>query len=124
MLIMSALLLIGVLLLISINQDNYRIINFEGPELLSGDAPLKTHLTLSDGPYRPSDRFLRKHFERCLAVSAYGGDPRDDYKEQEIDILMEDLGIYDDEIDYSDPRWLTPLGMEVHSFLVRQRLAP
>jgi len=64
------------------------------------------------------------HFERCLAVSAYGGDVRDDYKEQEIDEFMEDLGIYDDEIDYSDARWLTSLGMEVHSYLVRQRLAP
>ena len=94
------------------------------PELLSGDAPLKTHLTLSDGPNRPSDRFLRMHFERCLAVSAYGGDIRFEYQDQEIDAFMDDLGIYDDEIDYSDPRWLTPLGMEVHSYLVRQRLAP
>jgi hypothetical protein len=64
------------------------------------------------------------HFEQCLAVSAYGGDVRDDYKEQEIDEFMEDLGIFDDEIDYSDARWLTSLGMEVHSYLVRQRLAP
>jgi hypothetical protein len=41
-------------------------------------------------------------------------------------MFMEDLGIFDDDIDidYSDPRWLTPLGMEVLSFLVRQRLAP
>jgi hypothetical protein len=84
------------------SQDNYRIINFEGLEFLSGDTPLKTHLTLSDGPYRPSDHFLRMHFERCFAISAYGGDVRDDYKEQEIDEFMEDLGIYDDEIDYSD----------------------
>jgi hypothetical protein len=106
------------------NQDNYRIINFESPELLSGDAPLKTHLMLSDGPNRPSDRFLRMHFERSLAVSAYGGDPRDDYKEQEIDAFMEELGIYDDAIDYSDPRWSTSLGMEVHSYLIRQSLAP
>ena len=64
------------------------------------------------------------HFEQCLAVSAYGGDVRDDYKEQEIDEFMEDLGIYDDEINYSDARWLISPGMEVHSYLVRQRLAP
>jgi hypothetical protein len=114
-------LILGVTLIY--NQDNYCIINFE-PDLLSGDAPLKTHLTLSDGPYRPSDRFLRIHFKRCIAVSACRGDVKDDYEEQEIEMFMEDLGIFDDEIDYSDPRWLTPLGMEVHSFLVRQRLAP
>ena len=35
------------------------------------------------------------------------------YEEQEIDIFMDDLGVCDDEIDYSDPRWSTPLGMEV-----------
>jgi hypothetical protein len=52
------------------NQDNYRIINFESPELLSGDAPLKN----PPHAYHPSDRFLRMHFERCLTVSAYGGD--------------------------------------------------
>ena len=74
------------------NQDNYRIINFEVPESLSCDAaPLKTHLTLSEGPHRPSDRFLRLHFERCIAVSAYGGDPRDDFRGQEINIFMEEL---------------------------------
>ena len=106
------------------NQDNYRIINFEVPESLSSDAaPLKTHLTLCDGPHRPSDRFLRMHFERCVAVSAYGGDVRDDYG-QEINMFMDDLGVYDDEMDYSDPRWMTSLGMEVHSYLIRQRLAP
>ena len=105
------------------NQDNYRIINFE-PELLSADAPLKSHLTLGDGPYRPSDRFLRLHFKRCLAVSACRGDVNDDYKRQEIENFMDELGIFDDEIDESDPRWMTPLGMEVHSYLIRQRLAP
>ena len=94
------------------------------PESLSSDAaPLKTHLTLNDGPHRPSDRFLRMHFERCLAVSAYGGGPRDDFQEQEINMFMEELDIYDDAIDYSDPRWLTPLGTEVHRYLVRQSLA-
>ena len=94
-------------------------------ESLSSDAaPLKTHLTLTDGPHRPSDRFLRMHFERCLAVSAYGGDVKDDYKEQEIQTFSEELGVYDGEMDYSDPRWSTSLGMAVHSHLIRQRLAP
>ena len=105
------------------NQDNYRIIIFE-PDLLPADAPLKTHLTLSDEPHRPSDRFLRLHFKRCLAVSACRGDVKDDYKDKEIEMFMEELGIFDDEIDESDPQWMTPLGMEVHSYLIRQSLAP
>src|SRR6266508_415559 len=32
-------------------------------------APLKRHLTLVDRPHLPSDRSLRLHFHRCLAVS-------------------------------------------------------
>jgi hypothetical protein len=104
-------------------QDNYRIVNFEGAELLTGDAPLKTHLSLTNGLHRPSDNFLRMHFMRCLSVSAFGGNAREDYEEQEIDHFMEDLGIYDGEVDNSDPRWSTPLGMEVHNFLIRDKLA-
>jgi len=50
-------------------------------------------------------------------------EPKEDYEEQEIDHFMEDLGIYDDEVDFSDPRWSTSLGREVHSFLVRDKLA-
>lgn len=105
-----------------IMQDNYRIIKFEGPEFSADHIPFKTHLTLSDGPHRPSDRFLRLHFERCLTVSACGGDVREDYEEQEIDHFMEDLGIFDDAVDFSDPRWSTSLGREVHSFLLRDKL--
>jgi len=104
-------------------QDDYRIINFEGLEFLTGDMPLKTHLTLSGGPHQPSDRFLRLHFERCLLVSACGGDVRDDYGEEEIDEFMEDLGVFDNEMDSSDPRWSTLLGMEVYSYLIRTKLA-
>jgi len=105
-------------------DDKYRIIDFEGAEFSGGHTPLNTHLALSDGPHRPSDRFLRLHFVRCLAVSICGGDIREDYKEQEIDHFMEDLGIYDDEVDFSDPRWSTSLGREVYGFLVRDKLAP
>ena len=59
-------------------------------------------MDLGDGPYRPSDHFLRLHFKQCLTVSACRGDVNDDYEEQEIDIFLDDLGIYDDLIDYSD----------------------
>ncbi|KIL55951.1 hypothetical protein M378DRAFT_53709, partial [Amanita muscaria Koide BX008] len=69
-------------------EDHYRIILFEGSESLSSGAPLKSHLTLIDGPYRPSDRFLRLHFSRCLAVSVCRGDVMEDYKEQEIENFM------------------------------------
>ena len=33
---------------------------------------------------------------------------------------MDELGIFDYAMNYSDPRWSTPLGMEVHSYLIRQ----
>jgi len=62
------------------------------------------------------------HFQRCLAVSAFGGDVSEDYKEQEIVGFMEELGVFDDEIDATDPRWGNPLGTEVYSYLLRQKL--
>jgi len=104
-------------------EDNYRIITFEGSESLNSGAPLKSHLALIDGPSRPSDHFLRLHFKECLAVSACRGDVLEDYKEQEIDIFMEELGVYDGAINTSDPRWSTPLGSHVHAYLVRQKMA-
>jgi len=104
-------------------NDNYRIIVFEGSERLDGDIPLKSHLTLADGPRRPSDRFFHLHFQRCLAVCVFGGDPTEDYRDQEIDTFMEELGVYDDEIDTADPQWETPLGKEVYADLMRQKLA-
>ena len=105
-------------------QNNYRIVVFEESESLnSGAPPLRSHLSLFDGPYRPSDRFLRLHFKECLAVSVCLGDVMEDYRDQEIDNFMEELGVYDGEIDPSDPRWSTPLGTHVHAYLVRQKLA-
>jgi hypothetical protein len=104
-------------------QDNYRIIIFEGSERLNNSAPLKSHLTLIDGPYRPSDRFLRLHFKECLVVSVCRGDVMEDYKDQEIENFMEELGVYDDEIVTSDPRWSTMLGSHVHAYLLRQKMA-
>jgi hypothetical protein len=91
---------------------------------MNGGIPLKSHLNLVDGPYRPSDQFLRLHFELCLAVSACGGDVTEDYGEHEIELFMDDLGVYDDEIDTTDPRWSTSLGFEVHSYILREKLAP
>ena len=74
-------------------QDHYRIIIFEGSECLKNGAQLKSHLTLVDGPYRPSDRFLRFHFQQCLGVSACRGDITEGYEEQEIENnSMEELG--------------------------------
>ena len=104
-------------------QDGYRIVIFERPEHFEDDISPQTHVTLVDGPCRPSDRFLRMHFEQCLAVSACLGDVREDYYEQDIEIFMDDLGVCDDEIDYTDPRWESPLGKEVYSYLLRQKLA-
>ena len=45
------------------------------------------------------------------------------YKDQEIDLFMEELGVYDDEMDTTDPKWTTPLGVEVYAYLVRQKMA-
>ena len=84
---------------------------------------MKSHLTVIDGPNRPSDRFLRLHFNGCLAASVCRGDVMEDYQEQEIENFMEELGVYNNEIDTSDPRWSTPLGSHVHAFLVRQKMA-
>ena len=86
-------------------QDDYRIIVFEGSDTLNSDAPLRSHLTLKDGPDRPSNRFLRLHSRECLAVSVCLGDVMEDYREQEIENFMEELGVYDGEIDTSDPGW-------------------
>jgi len=104
-------------------EDDYRLILFEGSESLNSGAPLKSHLGLADGPYRPSDRFFRLHFEQCLAVSVCRGDIMEDYEEQEIESFMEELGVYDGEMDTSDPRWSTPLGSHVHAYLVTQKMA-
>jgi len=102
-------------------DDKYRIIVFKRPDFLKVD--LRSHLTLIDGPHRPSDQFLRLHFQRCLAVSACGGAAREDYHEQEIDDFMEELGVFDGETDPTDSRWTSPLGTEVYSYLIRQKLA-
>ncbi|KAF8798357.1 hypothetical protein BYT27DRAFT_7123584 [Phlegmacium glaucopus] len=104
-------------------DENYRIVVFDGSENMKCRAPLKSHLTFVNGHNRPSDRFLRLHFQRCLTVSVCGGNPTEDYKDQEIDLFMEELGVYDDEMDTTDPRWMTPLGIEVYTYLIRQKLA-
>lgn len=104
-------------------QDNYRIVIFDGSEcLLKGATSLKSHITFVDGHDRPSDRYLRLHFQRCLTVSACGGNPTEDCKDQEIDLFMEELGVYD-EMDTTDSRWTAPLGVEVYAYLIRQKMA-
>jgi len=78
---------------------------------------------MAEGRDRSSDQFLRLHFRQCLAVSVCRGDIMEDYKEQEVENFMEELGVYDGEIDINDPRWSTPLGSHVHAYLVRQKMA-
>ena len=90
---------------------------------MNSGAPLKSHLTLIDGPHRPSDRFLRLHFNECLAVSVCRGDVTEDYEDQEIDNFTEELGLYDGYIETDDPRWSTTLGSHVHAYLMRQKKA-
>ena len=107
-------------------QDNYCIVIFNGSErMLKGTTSLKSHVTFVDGRDRPSDQYLRLHFQWCLTVCACGGNPTEDYKDKEIDLFMEELGVYDDEMDTTDPRWMTPLGVEVYAsaYLVRQKMA-
>jgi hypothetical protein len=103
-------------------QDNYRIVIFDG-SMLKDATSIKSHITFDDGQDRPSDRYLHLHFQRCLTVSVCGGNSREDYKDQEIDLFMEELGVYDDEMDSTDPRWTTPLGIEVYAYLIRQKMA-
>ena len=90
--------------------------------MLKDATSLKSHATFIDGHDRPSDRFLDLHFRRCLNVSVCGGDLAKDYMDQEIDTFMEELGVYDDEMDTTDPRWATPLGIEVYAYLIRQKM--
>ena len=66
-------------------QDNYRIVIFDG-SMLKGPMSLKSHVTFVDGHDRPSDRYLHLHFQRCLTVSACGGNPTEGY-EDEMDFL-------------------------------------
>ena len=90
--------------------------------MLKGATSLKSHATFVDGQDHPSDQFLRLHFQCCLATSASAGNATEDYRDQEVDLFMEELGVYDNEMDTSDPRWSTPLGIEVYAYLVRQRM--
>jgi hypothetical protein len=103
-------------------QDNYRIVIFEGADFLKGSHQ-KSYLTLADGPNRPSDKFLRLHFCHCLRVSVCRGDVSEDYGEQEIDNFIQYLGVYDGEIDSTDPRWYTRLGVQVYYHLIRANVA-
>jgi hypothetical protein len=86
-------------------------------------APLKSHATFVDADDCPSDRYLRLHFQRCLAVHASCGNAMEDYHEQDADLFMEEMGVYDNEMDITDPRWATPLGVEVYAYLIRQKMA-
>jgi hypothetical protein len=67
-------------------------------------------LRLIDGPYRPSDRFLRLHFNESLFVSVCRGDIMEDYKDTEIEKFTEELGVYDGRwrlvIQDGEPRWV------------------
>ena len=105
-------------------QDNYRIVIFEGTDRLNG-ATLKSHATFVDGHGhdRPSDRYLSKHFKQCLSVSACRGHPTKDYEDEEIKNFMKELRVHDDDIDTTDPRWTTPLGIEVNAYLVMRKMA-
>ena len=35
---------------------------------------------------------------------------------------MEELGVIDNAIDASDPKWMTPLGKEVYAHLLREKV--
>lgn len=68
--------------------------------------------------HRPSVEFLL-HFRRCLAASVCRGDVMEDYEEQEIENLMEEVGYYDVElVNTDDPRCRF---LWVHAYLVGQK---
>jgi hypothetical protein len=90
-------------------------------ELLNNNNLLKSHLVLANGDNRPSDKFLCSQFKWCLDVSVCRGDVSEDYEEEEIVGFME--GVYGGEIDCTDPRWSTPLGIEMRSQLIREKRA-
>jgi len=99
-------------------QDNYRIVVFEGSKCMQ--EACKSHATFFDGQDRPSNQYLHLHFQQCLTVSVCGGNPTEDYEDQEIEVTMKEL--YDD-MDFLDSRWKTPLGLEIRADLVRREMA-
>jgi len=101
-------------------DDNYRIVVFEGGEHLNMS---NNHLILGPSPDRPGDYFLRLHFQECLAVSVCRGNLAEDYEEQELGSFLEEVGFYDDEMDDSNPKWSTSLGILVRAHLIRERMA-
>ena len=58
-------------LISNVNKDDHCIVVFEGSECLKSGLPVKSHLTLINGPCCPSDHFLCLHFQRCLALSVH-----------------------------------------------------
>ncbi len=104
-------------------QDDYHIILFKGSESLKSGKTLKHHLNLTDGPHRPSDQFLHLHFRWCLAVGVCCGDVTEDYEEQEIENFLAIMMVKWWILISNDPRWSTPLGLHVHAYLIREKLA-
>ena len=76
---------------------------------------------ITDSQIRPKDRFLRGHLFQTLSVHLLGGDVQDDFGD--LSDYLQNLGIYDNNIDPSDPEWETLLGREVWAMLVRSQLA-
>lgn len=68
----------------------------------------ESYLNLIDGPLSTWRPLPPSAVPNCLAVSVCRGDVTEDYREQEIENVMEELGIFDNEMDTGDPRWLTP----------------
>jgi hypothetical protein len=61
--------------------------------------------------------------DALLSVSAVATS-RKITKSGRLRIFMEELGVFDNEIDTGDPRWSTPLSshFRVHAYLIRQKM--
>lgn len=103
-------------------DDNYRIVFFVPYDEYAPFDP-RTYLDISsDDPLRPSDMFLRTHFERCLLCHFPGGDVRSDFWDYDLNDFCEQMGVFDNDVDPNDPEWQTTFGKEVWGMLIRQGL--
>jgi hypothetical protein len=78
---------------------------------------LRTHLAVSDHPDHPGDEYLRAHFLWCLVINLIDGDVKFDYQQEEVPNFLNEMGDHIEDIDKTDDRWKTPLGVRVHEWL-------
>ncbi|KAF5384781.1 hypothetical protein D9615_000883 [Tricholomella constricta] len=86
-------------------DDKYHITCFNPPKDLS--LTLQRSLTINNHSNdRLDDRYLRRHFSRCILLCMIGGGIHDDYKYHTVKSLVSEFGIIEaSDIDKEDEDW-------------------